>query len=85
MSVIVAAPDGSRKLIAKGAVEEIFGVCTDVAQGERPPAARRRGAARRRWTLADGFARDGLRVVAVADASAAGDAGTATRPTTSGT
>lgn len=65
MSVIVAAPDGSHRLVAKGAVAEVLAVCTDVAEGEgtRPLDDATRAALAE---LAAAYARDGLRVVAVA-------------------
>lgn len=65
LSVVVAAPDGRHLLICKGAVEEIFSVCTAyTVAGEKGPLDARHFEAARQETEA--LNADGFRVVAVA-------------------
>jgi Mg2+-importing ATPase len=65
MSVVVAAQDGSRLLICKGAVEEVFGVCTQAEQagGVIPLGAGHEGELRE---LTREYNERGFRVIAVA-------------------
>jgi Mg2+-importing ATPase len=65
LSVIVTGPDGQHLLICKGAVEEIFAVCTSYAVGaETGPLDEGHFATARRET--EELNADGFRVVAVA-------------------
>src|SRR5262249_34728401 len=65
MSVVVSHPDRARVLICKGAVDEMFGVCTsvDVASGVEPFSETRRAEATR---VVRELNEEGFRVVAVA-------------------
>lgn len=65
MSVVLQAPDGSRILVCKGAVEEITSVC-DAAEGAGGPAPFGAGHADALGTVAQGLNREGLRVIAIA-------------------
>jgi Mg2+-importing ATPase len=65
MSVVVANGDGKRILICKGAVEEIFSICTHVeVKGEVLPRAPEYDARRRQ--LIDRLSEEGFRVIALA-------------------
>jgi Mg2+-importing ATPase len=65
MSVVVANAEGQHILICKGAVEEIFNVCTHVeVKGEVLPRLPEYDAKRR--TLVGGLNADGFRVIALA-------------------
>ncbi|NMB87569.1 MAG: magnesium-translocating P-type ATPase [Chloroflexi bacterium] len=65
MSVVVEDDEGNRLLITKGAVEEIFSICTDVeVKGEVLP--RQPEYDRKRKALVDGLNAEGFRVIGLA-------------------
>ena len=66
LSVVLEGEGGERRLVCKGAVEEVLGCCATVRLGgaERPFDEAQRAAVRARVTALE---RDGLRLVAIAD------------------